>query len=250
MKDWTTTREFLLEIPRPIETKSYTPIAHSVFINELREEIDKRGYIVAEERYLHANKGQILTGNFRISNGNTEMMPTINFTNSYNKMRRAEIRAAAMILVCKNGMMGSTSAGSYSRKHSGTALEDIRFKMGEVIASLEEEFERLTINAEEMKQIELDKKIIAQLVGDMYINESLIKAEQLSILSNEIHTSINFKGNTVWDFYNHVTEAYKHNHPLDYDKQHIKMHTYISSKFNLTGNNKLYGDKIEIAELV
>ena len=250
MKDWTTTREFLLEIPRPEETKSYKPIPHSVFINELREEIDKRGYIVAEERYLHANKGQILTGNFRITKDNSEMMPTINFTNSYNKMRKAEIRAAAMILVCKNGMMGTTSVGAYSRKHSGTALEDIRFKMSEVVQSLEEEFERLTKNANEMKQIELDKKIIAQLVGDMYINESLIKAEQLSILSNEIHNSINFKGNTVWDFYNHVTEAYKHNHPMDYDRQHIKMHTYMSDKFNLSGSRGLYGKGIEIAELV
>lgn len=250
MKDWTTTREFLLEIPRPEETKSYTPIAHSVFINELREELDKRGYTVAEERYLHANKGQILTGNFRVTNGDSEMMPMINFTNSYNKMRRAEIWAAAMVLVCKNGMMGKTSTGHYSRKHSGTALEDVRQKMIEVVASLDEEFQRLKKNAEEMKQIELDKKVIAQLVGDMYINESLIKAEQLSILSNEIHHSINFKGNTVWDFYNHVTESYKHNHPMDYDKQHIKFHTYMTDKFSLSGSRGLYGQQIEIAELV
>jgi hypothetical protein len=251
MKDWSTTREFLLEIPKPIATKSYSPIAHSVFINELQEELYKKGYEVAEERYLHANKGQILTGNFRITdNTSNELMPCINFTNSYNKMRKASIRATAMVLVCKNGMMGSTSVGSYSRKHSGTALEDIRIKMGEVVNSLEAEFERLILNVEEMKQIELNKKIIAQLVGDMYINENLIKTEQLSILNNEIHSSINFKGNSVWDFYNHVTESLKNNHPMEYDKQHIKLHSYISSKFNLTGNNRLYGNEIEIAELV
>lgn len=250
MKDWSTTKDFLLGIPAPVATESYCPIPHSVFINELQEEIHKKGYSVVEERYLHASKGQILTGNLRISNGDNEMMPMVNFTNSYNKMRRAEIWAAAMVLVCKNGMMANTSTGHYSRKHSGTALEDVRGKMIEVVSSLDEEFNRLKKNAEEMKQIELDKKIIAQLVGDMYVNEMLIREEQLSILNKEIHNSINFRGNSLWDFYNHTTEALKHNHPMFYDKQHIKFHTYITDKFNLSGSRGLYGQEIEVAQVI
>jgi len=176
MKTWQNDSTFLKNIPLPENTGTYSAVPHAVFLDEIKEELYKKGYEVAEERYLHANKGQILTGNFRITNNtNSELMPCINFTNSYNKMRRASIRATAMVLICKNGMMGSTSVGSYSRKHSGTALEDIRIKMGEVVNSLESEFERLLLNVEEMKQIELDKKIIAQLVGDMmtliYISE-------------------------------------------------------------------------------
>lgn len=240
MKNWEINKEFLLAIPPPEKTKSYTPIEHSVFINELQDEVRKQGYEIAEERYLPASSGQILTGTFRLKGDGTELSPALGFTNSYNKMRKASLAAMAMVLVCKNGMMANAAVGGYTRKHSGTALEDIRMHMVEVVGSLQQEYEKLQRNMEEMKQIETNKEMIAKLVGDMYVNENLIKATQLGILNKEIHFSKDFKDMNLWNFYNHVTEAFKDNHPMDYDKQMIKFHTYVADKFNLSGSRGLY----------
>lgn len=254
MINWTDKKDEIISIPLPEHKSSrYGVIPHSVFLDEIQEHLDKKGYKIAEERYLTANKGQILTGNLRIQNdSDLEMMPSINFVNSYNRSRKASIRVTGMVLVCKNGMMGATEHGSYSRKHIGEkALPDFRKHLELAVNSLDEEFARLVKNKQEMKEIELHKKIKAQLVGDMILNEELINSTQISILKKEINFSEHFKGNSLWDFYNHTTEAFKQTHPSFYDKQHVKFHSYITDKFSLSGHRGLYGEALEaIPELV
>lgn len=252
MKNWTEKREDILNIPLPEHSNRYGVIPHSVFLGEIEQELANKGYNIAEQRFLTANNGQILTGTYRIQDEqDSEMMPSISFVNSYNRTRKAEIRVSAMILVCKNGMCASTPYGSYSRKHLGDkALPDFREHLKLSIDNLQPEFDRLKKNKEEMKQIQIDKVVINQLVGDMFLNEQLITTTQLGILSKELKYSQNFKDGSLWSFYNNTTESFKENHAALYDKQHIKFHSYISSKFNLTGDKGLYGSKLEIAETI
>lgn len=243
---WSETRDRILGIPVPAREGRYCPIPHSVFLNELEEKIQKAGYIVRQERFLTNQDGKMMSGWFSISDdSDTEMCPSISFVNSYNKTRKAIIRASATVLVCKNGMMGSVDNGFYSRKHLGeNALNDFRTHMSLAIQGLEEEFKRLQTNRDEMKQIEVDRQFRAKLIGDMFINEDLITPVQLGVFKRETLHSKDFKGTSAWDFYNHVTEALKENHPMQYDKQHIKFHTYMSDKLGLSGHRGLYGESI------
>ena len=250
MKNWTNNKTEITSIVLPVKTRTYSPVPHSLFLDEIAEQLDKKGYNIAEENYLPQFNGQILTGNLRISYNNSILNPSINFVNSYNKMRKAELRACATVLICKNGMIGSIGGGSYSHKHNGSVLIELREKIVTVIDNLEPEFLRLEKNMQEMENISLSKTTISNLIGDMFINEELITSTQLGILSKELKLSEHFKGDTAWDFYNNVTESFKDNHPMNYDKQHIKFHTYCMDKFNLTGSKGLYGSKIEELELV
>jgi len=252
MNNWTNKREDILNVEAPTLGGRYGYIPHSVFLNEIGEELYKQNKSIVEERYLTANNNKIITGSFQISdNTDTEMKPSITFTNSVNKMRKAEIRLSGTILICKNGMMGTIENGYYARKHIGDkALPEFRGHIKLAIAGLDAEFERIKINRDEMKNIEINSKIRAQLVGDMLINESLINATQLSILQKEIEFSKDFKGNSLWDFTNHVTESFKENHPMYYDKQHAKFFSYIGDKFSLTGSRGLYGSKLETIDFV
>ena len=59
MNKWTTNKDFLREIPVPEKTKSYSPVPHSIFIDELQENIAKAGYVITHENYLPASKGEI-----------------------------------------------------------------------------------------------------------------------------------------------------------------------------------------------
>jgi len=241
MKNWESTKQKILDCPLPPATATYTVIPHKVFLEEISIELNKKGYVVAEERYLTISNCNVITGVYRIqSDIGGDMAPAISFVNSYNKTRKAEIRASALVLVCKNGMMGSLNNGYYARKHSGNALEDFREHIQTVIGSLEEEFNRLLTNREEMKAIKLDKGTISDLIGDMLINEQLITLSQLGILKKELKSSRYFSGDSLWDFYNKCTEAFKENHPKLFDKQHVKFHTYICDKFNLTGSRGLF----------
>jgi hypothetical protein len=247
MRNWIEREDQILLAPLPKWEKSYTVIPHGVFLTEMRQKIEARGYSIEDRKYLVDKDCQVICGTYILGSRNTgsDLAPSISFVNSYNKKRRAEIWAAAAVLICKNGMMASVQNGHYSRKHSGNALEEFRNYVELTIESLQGEFERLKTNMEEMKAAKLTKNTRAFLVGDMYLNEKMINLAQLSILNKEVSFSENFKDDTVWSFYNNCTEALKHSHPLLYDKQHIKLHTYISDKFNLTGHRGLYGKTLE-----
>jgi len=248
MKNWKNTTDFLREIPLPEQTRTYKPVSHAIFIDEIKEELYKRGHSVKTERYLTANNGLIMTGNFTIENPDGEINPAIFFTNSYNKMRKAELTNGVIVLVCSNGMISMDVINKFSKKHSGTVLEDLRNNIVLSVESIDEEFEKLRKNAEEMKQIQLSDNQIASIIGDMYINESMISETQLSILKKEVKTSTNFKDNTVWDLYNNTTEAFKASHPMHFDKQHLKLHAYMSDIFSLTGARGLYKNKQSLIE--
>lgn len=241
MKNWESTREKILTCPLPLQTASYTVIPHKVFLDEIKTEMGNKGYVVADERYLTISNCKVITGVYRIQSSiGGDLAPAIAFVNSYDKSRKAEIRATAMVLVCKNGMMGNVANGYYARKHSGNALEDFRDHIKTVIGGLEEEFARLVKNQDEMKAITLDALLRSSIIGDMLINEGLLTLSQLGILKNELKKSLYFSGDTLWDFYNNCTEAFKENHPKLFDKQHVKFHTYICDKFKLTGSRGLY----------
>ncbi len=248
MKDWKNNTDFLKTIPLPEKSRTYVPVSHAVFIDEIKEELYKRGHSVKTERYLTANNGLIMTGNFTIENPDGEINPAIFFTNSYNKMRKAELTNGVIVLVCSNGMISMDVTNKFSKKHSGTVLEDLRNNIVLSVESIDEEFEKLRKNAEEMKQIQLSDNQIASIIGDMYINESMISETQLSILKKEVKTSTNFKDNTVWDLYNNTTEAFKASHPMHFDKQHLKLHAYMSDIFSLTGARGLYKNKQSLIE--
>jgi hypothetical protein len=70
--------------------------------DEIKDELYKQNYRIKEERYLTANNGLIMTGKYIIENEDSMMNPAMFFTNSYNKMRRAELQSGLSILVCKN----------------------------------------------------------------------------------------------------------------------------------------------------
>ena len=252
MKNWTADKGCILDAALPSYGATYAPIPHSVFLNEIQDELTLQKYVIKEERFLTTSDCKILTGTYMISdNSDLELMPSITFVNSYNKIRKAEIRAGAMVLVCKNGMVGTISNGSYARKHTGDALKEFRDHIKIVVSHLKDEFERLMQQKIIMQEREITKKQRAFLLGDMFINEGMINPVQLNIVKREISSSIDFRGDSIWDFYNNVTESFKDTHPAYYDKQHIKFHTYITDKFEI-GNNprSLYGkmDTFEVEQ--
>jgi hypothetical protein len=109
----------------------------------------------------------------------------------------------------------------------------------ESINSAEEEYKKLLQDRDELKERRINKKIISELVGDMYVNESLITETQLSLLKRELKESVHFKDENAWCFYNNITEVLKDNHPFNYMKQHLKVYSYLSDAFNLTNKTGL-----------
>lgn len=243
MKNWTDNEKAIMEIAVPTEYgSSYTPIPHSVFIMELQEQLDKRNMKIGSKKYLTGNNGNILTGEYGIiSNIEEESQIAIGFHNSYNKQMKAGIYGGMLMLVCSNGAY-SHGQSMYKRKHTGNALYELREQMLNVIEEAEGSYIQLVHEKEAMKERELSRQTIASLVGDMWLNEQLINTTQMEIIRKEMLYSEAFREKTAWSLYNWCTESIKQAHPANYIKQHLKLHTYISNKLELSEVRKnVYG---------
>lgn len=218
----------------------YGRIHHSVFLEEIPQQLAQHGYIIKEERLMTANKCSILSGSYMIqSDVDIEMCPSISFVNSYDGSKKALIQASSTVLVCKNGMLRSGFKGS--RKHIGdNATSDFRIMLQNAIGGLKSEFEQLVRNKEEMKCIELDKMTISNMIGDLYLNQGIITETQLSVFKHERKHSKDFQGNSLWSVYNNMTEAFKTLHPSNYTKTHALFHTYILDSFQLSNAPRLF----------
>lgn len=236
-------KQEILNTPLPIHGNKYGVIPHSLFIDTVQEKLYNKGYEIIDENY-YANKNcNVISGRFQISsNQDLDITPSIFFENSYDKTKSASLMIGGVVLICKNGMLGNIVR--YKRKHLGNAFTDFLSTLEEGILQIENEFEKLVVVKDEMKNIEVNKSTVHKLIADMYLEEGLIKETQLAILKRELKQSENFKGNSLWDLYNNITESFKSNNSKEYTSQHSKFHGYISDNFNLSYKPNLYNSLI------
>ena len=89
----------------------------------------------------------------------------------------------------------------------------------------------------------------------MFFNEDLLTANQISCIKDEISKpsyDYNTNESTAWQFYNHVTHAYKTTHPKMWLSNTKKFHDYIMTEIKNNGtasndydwNNDLAKEKL------
>jgi hypothetical protein len=81
-----------------------------------------------------------------------------------------------------------------------------------------------------MKQIEITKRIKAELIGRMMIEEQFISSTQLNIISREMNNPTHDYGasNSLWELYNYTTFSMKEIHPSMWMDNHIKAHKFFN----------------------
>lgn len=131
-------------------------------------------------------------------------------------------------MICSNGCIGGDMV-SFRRKHTGTIQEELADKAKEAIKSMKDGFSKLVLEIDIMKDFELTAKQKAEIMGVMYFEEDMVTPNQLSVIRKEMKDSEHFKGDSLWDLYNNVTESFKSSHPLNHIEDHVKLHKFMSN---------------------
>ena len=198
----------ILNCPVPASTRTYAPVSHGALIEAVKEELDKRGLIMKDERYQHNRSGQQMFGHMTIGGGNGEQDLALGFRNSYDKSLLLGAAAGARVIVCSNLMF----AGDFKvqKMHTPAHLAaGIQQLMREAIDSLEAQFKRIQLDTEKLKQVEVNPRLIHEILGELFYSESVVNEAQLRIIRGELREQTNFGDGTLWDIYNHTTEALK-----------------------------------------
>lgn len=217
----------------PLQTESYSPVPHSIFIDSLAAKLIQANYTLENMRMYSNLSGTQVVGFYDVFR-NDDLLPSdfgfrmsIGFKNSYDKSMTAALAIGAKVIICQNGMI-SGDLITFKRKHTGTIMQELQEKIQQSVQSLDSTFARLVADANIMANYELTQRQKAEILGVMYFEEELVTPRQLSIVKEELDRSQFFKGDSLWDLYNHVTVALKTSPARRYIEDHIRLHDFMS----------------------
>lgn len=232
------TKEAILRTIPPPATRTYKTISHGQIIDSICDNLSKEGFNVVKERYQGSHNNQIIVGHLQLDiNLDKDLKFEIGFMNSYNKMKKAIVIAGSSVFICGNGhILGDGSYGNFTRKHVGNANIKIDEFIPEMVKSASDHFQVLIKQKDRMKEIELDKKVRNELIGQLYLDEALITTTQMSIIKKEFKKSSFDYGTSptsLWQTYNNITMGLKETHPSDWLSSHQKLNKIVNEKFQL-----------------
>lgn len=113
------TRDFLLGLSVPDNTRTWKPISYKNLINITLEGLDKCGFVLNKEMYNYSADGMKANGKYHLEYGNdNDMGLMIAWQNSYNKTLSLKFAIGGSVFICENGVVRG-DIGTYKRKHIG-----------------------------------------------------------------------------------------------------------------------------------
>ena len=229
MENYKTARGMLLAAPVPQQTRTYKPVSHLELMDLTLESIYQAGFTLDQELYTSAREGKVANGKFTIKNvADSEMQLQIGWQNSYDKSLSLKFAIGTRIFICENGCV-SGDYGAFKHKHVGEIQTFTPTAITEYIKDAGEAFTRMQTERESMKQIVLDRRAQAELIGRMIIDEQFIESTQLNIIKRELEKPTHDYGaeNSLWELYQFTTFSMKEVHPSLWMNNHIEAHSFF-----------------------
>jgi hypothetical protein len=230
------TREYLCSVALPVFEDSYTVISHESVMDYTLAQLTQFGFNVKSESFRCTADGNIAQGTYYLNyDGDEEIGMMFAWSNSYNKQVRFKCAIGGYVFVCLNGMICG-DMGSWGRKHTGTADIEAQKTIADQISNAQVYYDRLVTDKNIMKEVIIDTKRQAELLGVLFAEYEILTTEQMSLVKQQMDKpSFFYNGdvNSLWSFYNHVTLALKKSHPRNWMEDQRKLHWFLSMEFDL-----------------
>lgn len=229
MENYKSTKDYLINVEVPKESRTYKPVSHQELIDITLESIYSSGFSVKKEIYRSAKDGNVANGRYTIKDiRDSEMELEIGFQNSYDKSLSLKYAIGTKILICENGCV-SGDYGSFKKKHVGEIQKFTPAAIIEYIKRSGDVFSQIQKQREAMKNIELNTRTRAELIGRMFIEENFITSTQLNIIKNQLTDPVyDYKSeNSLWETYQFTTQGMRDVHPTIWMENHMKAHNFF-----------------------
>ena len=227
------------------DSEYYTPIQNSVIMNLIEKGINDSALQIkdTEFRVSRDSNGLIrgVIGSYNLITNDNNYGEKIMFRNSYDKSMSFAIVQGMQVWICSNGCISGDY--QYKRKHKGIDDGETTTTMRDIVTAIEYSFENLQLSYNKnrdqlnaLKEISIEKDIVKDVLGELFLIQDTLSVTQMSIIKKELYNSKNFKhinedGFSAYDLYNHITEALKISHPLNYVNDHVATHTMFQNIF-------------------
>jgi len=228
------TEQDLRKAPLPTHGGRYAVVSHGDVIDNTLNQIAKAGFTIKNTQYRMTTDGQVAQGVYHLDYaGDSDMGMMFAWSNSYNKTMRFKCAVGAYVFICSNGVVRG-DIGSYSRKHSGTALQDVVDQINYQISHAKEHYDVLLADKQILKDVTLTPRLKGKILGELFANDEILTLTQVGIVKREMDKpthNYNADVNSAWTMYNHITLALKESHPSTFMKDHQRVHGYFVDAF-------------------
>ena len=236
-------RADLIGVPLPNHASTYTVISHESIMDLSAKALQDAGFVITSENYRATHDGNIASAIYTLNYGDDpELSMMFAWSNSYNKQMRFKCGIGAIHTTNKTTMVCG-DMGSWARKHIGTADTETEDTIKEQVSLAKMYYDQLVSDKERMKQITLDRKKQAQLLGILFADQEILTTEQASLIRQQMSRPLHqfADNNSLWAFYNYVTLALQQSHPKTWMEDQRVLHWFISEAFKF--------DKVENEEV-
>jgi hypothetical protein len=131
-------------------------------------------------------------------------------------------------------MMAFRGITSFKKKHVGQIQTFAPNTIPEYIKMAGELFTTLQSERDLMKQVPLTKRLTAELLGRLYIEERIVESTQLNIIKRELSKPTFDYGSeeSLWELYQFTTFAIGGIHPSSWMEDHLKAHEFFTAYAN------------------
>jgi len=230
------TEQDLRKTSLPNHGGRYAVVTHGDVIDSVKTRLSLAGFTINKEEYRSTLDGQVAQGVYHLDYANDpDMGMMFAWSNSYNKTMRFKCAVGAYVFICMNGVV-SGNMGSYSRKHSGTALQDVIAQINNQIAHAREHYDVLLADKQMLKNVKLSARDKGKILGQLFANDEILTLTQVGIVKREIDKpthNYNADVDSAWTMYNHITLALKESHPSTFMKDHERVHGYFVDAYGV-----------------
>jgi len=229
IKTYNVTKETVIAQPVALQTRTYKPVSNFELIDLTLGGIQKSGFKLDQESYSMAREGNVANGKYTLSNvSDGEMQIQVGWQNSYDKSISLKWAMGVHIFICSNGAI-SGDMGAFKRKHEGEIQTYTPYAISEYIKTAGDVFMQMQKEREKMKEMLLTKRITAEIIGRMFIEEKFIESTQLNIIKRELeHPTFDYRSpGSLWELYQYTTYSMKEIHPTLWMQDHIEAHKFF-----------------------
>jgi hypothetical protein len=226
-----TTKAHLISVPLPNHGASYTVISHQFVIDYAYQALATAGFGIVDEEYRCTADGQIAQGVYKLNfNNDPELSMMFAWTNSYNKQVKFKCVVGAYINQTGSVMI-SGEVGSWVRKHTGSADAETKATIDDYISNAHMYYTQLCSDKTTMENVTLNKRKQSQLLGVLFAEYEVLTTEQASMVRDQMKKPQHIFSSTdsLWAFYNYVTNALQFSHPKTWMEDQRMLHYFIST---------------------
>jgi hypothetical protein len=229
----------LLNVPVPQSTDTYIAVSNELALTSVRAGIQNLGLTIKGEEYKLGKTGNVATGRIFIGDPESGLQRCMGWINSYDRSKRFGLACGGNVTICTNGMF--TSDLVMLRKHTGSIKEELNAMISKALRYLEISFQNAVDAKTYFEHVNLTSSAVNEIIGQLYLENELIKNYQLSIIKDglEKDTKFNMRDTpSMWNLYNIITESFKRSHVSTFVTDHIDLHKYMMGKvkeWELTG---------------